>query len=64
MIEIIPSEAQTGVTRIRCRECGERISNVCLSKTSVVRGLFFQCKRCGKKWEIKSNNEEVCAKVH
>lgn len=64
MIQIIPSEAQTGVTKIRCRECGEKLPNVCLGKTSEIKGLYFHCKRCGKKWEILSNNETVCANVH
>jgi len=36
------------VTRLFCRECGEKLRGVALQKGSSIKGLTFVCKRCRK----------------
>lgn len=45
----ITSLAEKGeVTRLFCRECGEKLRGVALQKGSSIKGLTFVCKRCRK----------------
>lgn len=53
MLKIKPVES-SGVTKISCPLCNEKIPRVGLLKGSRVDGLTFKCKKCGNFWEVKT----------
>ena len=53
MIKIVPAK-ESEVTRIKCPHCNERVARVCVKKGSKCEGLLFECRRCGMRWEFKS----------
>lgn len=53
MLKITPTEASE-VTRLKCPECEEKVPRVGIKKGSLVDGLTFKCKRCGKLWSVKT----------
>jgi predicted RNA-binding Zn-ribbon protein involved in translation (DUF1610 family) len=42
------------IVKIKCPDCGERLSNVALFRESKIEGLTFKCKKCATAWEIKT----------
>lgn len=49
---IIKPAEKAEVTRLTCRECGEKLRGVGLRRDSRIEGLSFKCKRCGKLWSV------------
>ena len=57
MLVITPIE-KSEVTRLACKECGEKLRGVGLRRDSKIDGLSFKCKRCGKLWSVKTQEEK------
>ena len=61
-ITITPTEKQE-ITKIVCPDCKEKVRQVGLLKESKIIGLTFKCKRCGKLWTVKSEQQTNRAKI-
>lgn len=56
-IYINPAE-RTGVTRVVCPDCHEKVKGIGLLPGSTIRGLTFRCHRCGKFWSVDVKEKE------
>jgi predicted RNA-binding Zn-ribbon protein involved in translation (DUF1610 family) len=53
MVTIFPAEPQE-VTSLECPACKQRVARIKLCKDSVIEGLTFKCKRCGRLWGVRA----------
>lgn len=53
MLTITPT-MESEITKIVCPHCNTKVPRVGLKKDSLIKGLTFKCRTCGKLYEVKT----------